>query len=142
MPKKNKPLIKYSISILIISLALISCIYEPPPVFYHFKITNNSTNKLNIESITIDNEVIQNDSVFKGSSFEKKILMLHCYKDYYKDSLINVFFKKLKVSSNKKLEIDFFNRKNWKESIILKNNNYCSAGDANYELIINDKDFK
>jgi hypothetical protein len=63
---------------------------------------------------------------------------MHCYQDWYKDTLITHFFKKLEIydDNNTEIPIDPFNRKNWKETLEFKDGN-CGGGNINYKLFVN-----
>lgn len=132
------------IKIIIFNLIFIiaGCVYEPPPVFYYFSIINNTNQILYIESETIDDSYMKYDTLFAGQEVNRKIVEMQCYDDYYKDSLVATFFKKINITTkDKKITIDPFKRINWNEKLDLKGNS-CKYGNVYYKLEIYSKYFQ
>jgi len=132
------------ISLLLI-LVLSSCTYEPPPVFYKFTIKNSTTDS--IEIIYNTEKEVRNyyKRISSSENFEVEFTKLQCYKDYYKDSLVSHFFETLEITSpnsNKVLNMDVFNRSNWKEKLNISEEKFCNYGDVSYTLEISDDDFE
>lgn len=127
--------------IAIFSFILLSgCIYEPPPVNYIFIIKNNSDYTLYVEHQAVNEEYLRTDSIVVGGEYKTEFTKLHCYQDFYGDTLINTFYKKIRITvSQKEISINLFNRVNWKESLHLKNGS-CKGGDVSYLLTIYNKD--
>lgn len=126
----------------VISLIILleGCLYEPPPVYYSFTIENKSDSVLVVKSLTIEDSYEHIDTLRKNENYNIEIIKMQCYDDFYKDSLIKVFFNTLELYSlNKKIKINPYLRKNWKESLRLEGRN-CKKGTAAYTLSIASKD--
>lgn len=128
---------------IVIYLIFSGCIYEPPPTFYEFNIANYSENDIIIISRTIKEDNTSYDTVKVNAKYHRRMVKLHCYNDYYHDSLLYAFFKRLEIySKNKPMEMNVFNRINWKEDLNnLESAKGCKSGLLIYELAVRNNSF-
>lgn len=116
-------------------MSITGCVYEPPPVFYTFIITNNSDHEIYIQSKTVKDTYVCYDTLVSGQEYKREIMKLQCYDDYYKDTLVAALFKKLEITTSAgKVNIDPYKRNNWKEKLELHGSNNCKSGYAYYLL--------
>lgn len=133
-----------TISLLLVIISS-SCTYEPPPVFYKFTIKNTTNDSIDVIYNTLEEERNYYKTISSSENFEVEFTELHCYNDYYKDSLLSHFFEALEITSsnsNKVLNIDVFNRSNWKEKLNISEEKICNYGDVSYTLEISDDNFE
>lgn len=121
---------------ILFAIMLAGCLYEAPPTTYCFKIINNTSCEISVESKMESDEYIVIEKIIPHETYKREIVKYHCYQDYYKDTLIPSFFQLLEISCNeKKLVIDPNNRKNWKEEKELRGI-VCEEGFIRYSLEI------
>lgn len=120
-------------------LFLEGCTYEPPPIIYSFTIINNSNEEISIESKAENDEYPVFENIFPGKSYKNEIIKYHCYRDYFKDTLISFFFKPFVITHNGELlKIDPMNRNNWMEEKYLRGF-ICKEGMISYTLNVTQK---